>query len=258
MSKSSDYEDAVAANIHNASKGLVGIRHKSGIQSKTSYPDVEVKYKGISTWVEVKMNHTDNLMNPRFKYVGGKWAVSGVDSKAIQELTKYFNASEDAKKWVEALRKFVKDPKNKYTGNPAKMTIHSLVGDRAKDVNSVSLITMKKFLASRPNKNIFKTEPINVGALVTKHYTIGKAAAALYVSSGDDFYRFGDTNPFKFTDKQAPKFKGTNSITYRIGDRSSNFEIMVEVKIKNINAMGSSETSVKPGSSKPNPFANLK
>ena len=72
MSTSSDYEDAVAANIHNASKGVVGIRHKSGIQSMTSYPDVEVKYKGISTWVEVKMNHTDNLMNPRFKYVDGK------------------------------------------------------------------------------------------------------------------------------------------------------------------------------------------
>jgi len=257
MSTSSDYEDAVAANIHNASKGLVGIRHKSGIQSMTSYPDVEVKYKGISTWVEVKMNHTDNLMNPRFKYVG-EWVVSGVDSKAIQELTQYFNASKDAKKWVDELRSFIKNPKNKYTGNPAKMTIHSLVGDRAKDVNSVPLITMKKFLASRPNKNIFKELDVDVGALVTNHYTIGKAAAALYVSSGDDFYRFGNKNPFKFTNKQAPVFKGTNGITYRIGDRSSNFEIMVEVKIKNTNAMGSSETSVKPGSSKPNPFGNLK
>jgi len=257
MSTSSDYEDAVAANIHNASKGLIGIRHKSGIQSMTSYPDVEVKYKGISTWVEVKMNHTDNLMNPRFKYVG-EWVVSGVDSKAIQELTQYFNDSKDANLWVEALRKFVKDPKNKYLGDPANMTIHSLVGDRARDKNSVPLITMKRFLASRPNKNIFKTELIDVGALVTKHYTIGKAAAALYVSSGDDFYRFGKKNPFKFTDKQAPEFKGTNSVTYRIGDRSSNFEIMAEVKIKNVNAMGNSETSVKPGSSKPNPFASLK
>ena len=258
MSTSSDYEDAVAANIHNATKGVIGIRHKSGIQSMTSYPDVEVKYKGISTWVEVKMNHTDNLMNPRFKYVAGKWAVSGVDSVAIQELTQIFNTSKDAKMWVDELRSFIKDPKNKYQGNPAEMTIHSLVGDRAKDKNSVPLITMKKFLASRPNKNIFKIENIDVGSLVTKHYTKGKSAAALYVSSGDDFYRFGNKNPFKFTLKEAPVFKGTNGITYRIGDRSSNFEIMVEVKLKNISAMGSSACSVKPGSSKPNPFSNLK
>jgi hypothetical protein len=33
---------------------------------------------------------------------------------------------------------------------------------------------------------------------------------------------------------------------------------MVEVKLKNISAMGSSACSVKPGSSKPNPFSNLK
>jgi len=138
------------------------------------------------------------------------------------------------------------------------MTLHSLVGDRARDKNSVPLITMKRFLASRPNKNIFKVDGVDVGSLVTDHYTKGKSASALYVSSRDDFYRFGNKNPFKFTLKEAPLFKGTNSITYRIGDRSSNFEIMVEVKLKNTNAMGSSDTSVKPGSSKPNPFSNLK
>ena len=76
MSAKSDlHEHAVAKNIDGTIKGLSAERPKVA----TSFPDVRVDYKTFTgskaVWVEVKMNHTDNLMNPRFSYINGKWQV---------------------------------------------------------------------------------------------------------------------------------------------------------------------------------------
>jgi hypothetical protein len=251
MSSTSDaYEHAIAKSINESIKGLKAERPKVA----TSFPDVKVEYQRFTgnnaVWVEVKMNHTDNLMNPRFYYDGGWKVVESYASPATEKITKLWNASKEANQWIEDLKVFL--VKNKFKGDVRKMTLHSSVTSRKTDINSVPLDIMKKFLATRPTKNICKVENVDVGELVTLHYLKGKSAVAYYVSSGDDFYQFGTKNPLKIPG--VPVFKGMNGIVLRIGDRSGNFEIQAEVKLK---TMPHSKYSVKPGTSKENPFRKI-
>ena len=249
MSSTSDkYEKDVADNINGTIKGLKALRPKVS----TSYPDVMLEYAKFTgsnaVWVEVKMNHTDNLMNPRFQYIKGKWSVpESYKSVATDKLAEMLNADRPTKLWIADLKKYAKE--NGFKGDVEKMSLYSSVTARRNDPNSISLSIMKGFLATRPNKNITKIPGVDVGSLVTLHYTKGKAAVAYYVAAGDDFYQFGNANPLKIP--KVPKFKGSNDVVFRVGDRSSNFEIQAEVKLKTI---ADSPYSCKPGSSKDNPF----
>lgn len=253
MSAPSDkYEHDVAENINGAIKGLVAERPRVS----TSYPDVRVEYGSFTgskaVWVEVKMNHTDNLMNPRFSYINGAWeAGASYKSPATDKLDVIFNKSKEAQDWITGLKKFL--VANDFKGDIRHLTLYSTTTERKSDKNTVSLDLMKKYLKTLPNKNICKISSINVGELATLHYLKGKAAVAYYVSAGDDFYQFGRANPLKIP--KVPVFAGTNDVVFRIGDRSSNFEIMAEVKLKHI---ANSPYSVKPGTSKPNPFKAIK
>jgi hypothetical protein len=258
MSAASDkYEKDVAENIHNsAPKTLTANRPKVS----TSYPDVLVeygRYRGTQNgvWVEVKMNHTDNMMNPRFQYVKGEWQViPSYESEATKKLAKIFNDSKEAQEWIKGLKKYLID-KN-WSGDINNISLHSTTTARNADKNSVPLMMMKGYLSSLPNKNVCKVPNVDIGNLVSLHYLKGKAATAYYLSSGDDFYQFGNENPLKIPD--VPKFEsaaGLNQVVLRIGDRSANFEIQAEVKAK---TLANSKYSVKPGSSKINPFKFVK
>ena len=258
MSAASDkYEKDVAENIHNSSpKSLKASRPKVS----TSYPDVLVEYgsyKGTERgiYIEVKMNHTDNMMNPRFQYTNGKWEViPSYMSDATAKLAEIFNDSKEAQDWIKGLKKYLIE-KN-WSGDINKMALHSTTTARNTNNNSVPLATMKGYLRSLPTKNVCKVPNVDVGDLATLHYLKGKAATAYYLSSGDDFYQFGNKNPLKIPN--VPEFKsaaGTNQVVLRIGDRSSNFEIQAEVKVK---TLAKSIYSVKPGSTKQNPFKLIK
>ena len=254
MSAASDlHEHKVAKTINGSVKNLKAERPKVA----TSFPDVKVEYKNYkgdnAVWVEVKMNHTDNLMNPRFSYINGQWETpASYKSPATDILCDYWNKNKEARAWIEGLKKFL--VKNKWKGDIDKMSLYSSKTERAKDKNSVSVDLMKKYLKTLPNKNICKEANVDVGKLVSTHYLKGKSAIAYYVSSGNDFYQFKlsgfrNANPFNIPD--VPVFKGTNGIVLRVGDRSDNFEIQAEVKLK---TLPHSEYSVYPGTKKINPF----
>lgn len=258
MSAASDkYEKDVAENIHNsAPKTLTASRPRVS----TSYPDVLVEYgnyKGTERgiWVEVKMNHTDNMMNPRFQYVDGNWEViPSYMSDATKKLAEIFNKSKEAQEWIKGLKKYLID--QNWNGDLNKMALHSTTTARNTNKNSVPLAMMKGYLKTLSTKNVCKVPNVDVGDLVSLHYLKGKAAPAYYLSSGDDFYQFGNENPLKIPD--VPKFEssaGANQVVLRIGDRSSNFEIQAEVKAK---TLAKSKYSVKPGSTKQNPFKLVK
>jgi len=253
MSADSDkYEHDVAKSINGAIKGLVAERPRVS----TSFPDVRVEYGNFTgskaIWVEVKMNHTDNLMNPRFTYINGAWeAGESYKSPATDKLDVIFNKSKEAQEWIAGLKVFLAS--SNFKGDIRNLTLYSTTTERKSDKNTVSLELMKQYLKTLPNKNITKISNINVGELATLHYLKGKAAVAYYVSAGDDFYQFGTANPLKIPN--VPVFAGTNDVVFRVGDRSSNFEIQAEVKLKSI---ANSPYSVKPGTNKPNPFRAIK
>jgi hypothetical protein len=255
MSPSEQHEHNVAKFINESIKGLVAERPKVS----TSFPDVRVEYGTFkadkAVWVEVKMNHTDNLMNPRFSYIDGVWVCpASYKSEATDLLCDIWNKNKEAQNWILGLKKFLVE--NKWPGNISKLTLYSSKTERVTDKNTVSVQLMKEYLKTLPNKNICKELSVDVGNLVSLHYLKGKAAKAYYLSAGDDFYQFklpgGKNNPLKIAD--VPVFKGMNSIVLRVGDRSDNFEIQAEVKLKNLPA---SKYSVAPGNSKINPFMHI-
>lgn len=256
MSEASDkYERDVAANINGTIKGLMAERPVVS----TSFPDVRMKYKYLNeVWLEVKMNHTDNMMNPRFSYIDGKWITpESYKSPGTDRLCQLWNASLDAKRWIENLK--IHLLKNNFKGDVSKISLYSSKTERKKDQNSIYVEEMKGYLETLPNKNICKVPNVNVGELATLHYLKGKAAPAHYLSSGDDFYQFGTGNPLRIPGSiqnmpNVPVFAssaGTNEVVLRVGDRSSNFEIQAEVKARHLTK---SDYSVKPGSTKLNPF----
>ena len=112
--KSDQFEKDVANYINESVKGLMAERPKV----PTSYSDVRVIYNRAATkttktssakkavsvkvWVEVKMNHTDNLMNPRFSFIGNKWITDeAYKSPATDILENYWNKNKEAREWIE-------------------------------------------------------------------------------------------------------------------------------------------------------------
>jgi len=215
------------------------------------YADVKVRHQEADHWVEVKMNQGDNLMNPRFCYKHGRWGVPyELVSPATQTLIDHLNENDQAKEWIEDLRKFLATLR--FTGDASNLSIYSAGRDRKADGNSVSVRQMKEFLRARDNKNICVVPHADVGKLVAEHYLFGKGAPAHYISCGDDFYRLSVDDPLGLVD--VPIFSGFNRLAFRVGDRSRRHEIMPEVKLYDIK---SSSFSVQPESSKYNPFKSL-
>lgn len=238
MSAASDkYEKDVADNLKKL--GIKAERPKVG----TDYPDVRVDYNKRTSWLEVKMNHTDNLSNPRMFYENGKWQTT-YKTPAAQYAVDILNSSPQTKKFLQDIAKF--------TGIPFKSLKIPTTKSGLKDPGAVPLKQMKDYF-SKPgvNRYIANKENVDLGQVVTEHYTIGKTEPAEYMQAGDDFYRIGKGDPFKLG-ATIPLLKGIGDFKVRIGTRSEFYEVQAEIKIKQ---MPMSAYSVKPGTTKKNPFS---
>ena len=267
--KSDAYEKAVAKYADGSVKGLKASRPPVA----TTFSDILVEYTrpaqkasrgkpaqkavAVKTWLEVKMNHTDNLMNLRLSYVNGAWKIESEDSQnspGAISLANEINADPEAKAWLADLENWLTKntkAKTRFTGDPTNFSLYSTKTPRKNDPNSISPETMKLFLATRPTKNICAIPNFDIGKIVRLHYTQGKAASVPYISAGDDFYRLGRSNPLKIPN--VPEFSGTNRLVFRVGDRTGNFELQPEVKLLSSQAKHSIY-SVKPRTTKKNPF----
>ena len=245
-SKTSDaFEHSVAESINKfSSSGITAVRPPAD----TSLPDVLVTVKGVgSSFVEVKMNHTDNLANPRVFYDGSKWATSyktPVASYAVELL----NSSSQAAKWIRDLTKFAKIKNAK-----VPTTIGGL-----KDPSAVPLETMVEYVESMGNRYIAIESDVDIGALVTEHYTTGKEQPANYMQAADDFYLIGHEDPLGLVSvaRGIPVLAGFGDFKVRVSTRSSFYEVQAEVKIKKM-VPSNSKYSTLLGTKKVNPFSLL-
>lgn len=242
MSTASDkYERDVTAYI-NKMKGMQAARPSVG----ASYSDVLITKclnKACRAWVEVKMGHTDNMSNVRVFYQDGEWHTTyktPVAASTVQML----NESPDAEVFVKKLVKFTGIPE-KYIIIPTNKAPLQLEG-------AVPLKSMQRFFKDGgAGQYVAEKTNVNMGTLITKHYTKGKTEPAYYMQAGDDFYRVSDNNPLNLSTK-IPLLSGKGNFRVRVGMRSDFYEIQTEMKIA---SMPVSDYSVKPGTKKKNPFS---
>jgi len=233
VSKASDmYEMSIVKQI-NLNEGFTAT---GGTSVKLS--DVYITdFNGESSWLEVKMNHTDNLSNPRFFYDSHKWMTS-YKTKAAEFGVKLLNESVDAAEFIRDI------------GHGHNIAIGTNKSHLKWD-NVISLGKMKSYFnQDGVNRYIAIKKNVDLGRVVTDHYLYGKAEPAYYMQAGDDFYMIGDDNPLGLTD-DIPALSGTGDYKVRVSTRSSFYEVQAEIKIKD---MPSSDYSLKPGTDKKSPL----
>lgn len=241
MSAASDLFESNIAKSINSVKGVTATRPTAD----TALSDVLItKFndKPARAWVEVKMNHTDNLSNPRVFYSDGKWQTT-YKTPAAGAAVDILNKSTDAKEFVKKIAKF--------SGIPVSKIIIPTNKGMLSNPNSVPLEVMREYFEQPGvNRYIANEQNYALGEVVTAHYTIGKKEPAYYMQAGDDFYLISKKNPLKLSTK-IPVLSGRGDFKVRVATRSEFYEVQAEIKIKN---MPSSEFSVKKGTSKKNPF----
>lgn len=214
----------------------------------TKYADIKLKLNRQETWLEVKMNHTDNLGNTRVSYVNGKWQAAAPLDPVKKFAIDYLTNDRQTQKFLQDIAEFAGIP------NWKDMTVPSTQGF-LKNKNAVSYEKMKEYMSSR-TQYILDIPNVDLGALVTRHYLEGKAEPAHYMQAGDDFYMIGKKNPLGLPNnipELGRKGQCMGAFKMRIGIRGSKpfYEIQPEIKILD---MPSSPYSVKPGTRKKNPF----
>lgn len=231
MSKASDKFERDVADFINSIPGLKAERPKAG----TEYSDIKVTRGNIISWIEVKMNHRDNLSNPRFFYEHNQWKTSYKTPVAL-ELVELLNKSNQSATFIKNISEFSNIPKDKIFISTTKSGL--------KKENVVSLEAMKAYF-SQPNVNryILFEEDFDIGNIVTRHYLEGKKEPVYYLQAGNDFYMFGTENPLGF-DSRVPVFSGRGDIKVRVATRSKFYEIQAEVKLNKIDV--ESQFSFKP------------
>ena len=247
MSAVSDkYEEDVAKAI-DLNENVSAERPKVSVK----FADIKIhEYKGrkipasAPVWVEVKMNHTDNLGNTRVAWDGKKWTASMKPGKRepIKEFAiEYLSKSPEIKRFLKDIEKFsgIKNPK-------LPTTLGGL-----KEPGAVPLDVMRKYFQTKPNQYILNIQNVDLGKLVTDHYIFGKEEPAYYLQAADDFYMIGNKNPLRLP-ASIPRLRGRGDFKMRIGLRTQYYEIQPEIKITK---MEYSSFSVKPGTQKKNPFA---
>jgi hypothetical protein len=238
---SDKYEQDVADYI-NQFPGVDAKRPK--VSSK--YADVLTQFNGAKTWIEVKMNHTDNLGNTRVSYIDGKWTAAQpldpIKNFAIEYLTK----SKETQQFLQNIAKHAG------ISNWKNMTVPSTKGGLSKD-NAVTRDQMANYFKNR-TQYILNVPNVDLGELVTNHYLQAKIEPAHYLQAGDDFFMIGTQNPLKLS-RDIPVLgasgKARGTFKMRIGVRSQFYEVQPEIKILN---MGESPYSIRPGTKKKNPF----
>ena len=241
--KSDRYEKNIAAALDKI-KGVTAERPKVS----SAYADIYVTAQnGNACWIEVKMNHTDNLGNPRVYYDGKKWDTTYTMPSAHKSV-ELLNKSDETKLFVEAISKFsgIKNPKIPTSKLGRGTNFRGL-----KDKDAVPLEVMREYFSQPGINRYIMTEPdVNLGKEVTDHYLKGKAEPAYYMQAGDDFYMIGRSNPLKLN-KNIPLLSGAGPFRIRIATRSAYYEVQAELKIQE---MPKSRYSIMPKTKKTNPF----
>ena len=214
----------------------------------STYSDVLVKHNNQRVWIEVKMNHTDNLGNTRASYDGNAW-LAAVEKRGSLEgkigplktyIVKMLN--DHAKNFVKSIQKA--------TG---KTKLNTNIGPQKTDKDTVNLEEMKAFMAKQNDQYIITVSGQNLGKVVRDHYSMGgKSETVYYMQAGDDFYRLSNEDPLGVA-ADVPMFEGTGEFRMRVGIRSRQYEIQPEVKVK---TMAYSPYSIKAGTKKKNPFTH--
>lgn len=214
----------------------------------STYSDVLVKHKGKNVWIEVKMNHKDNLGNTRASWDGSNW-VSAPEKKGplkgkMGPLKVYI-----AKMLKKHASKFVADI-TKATG---KTKLNTNIGPQKKDPDTVNHEEMKAYMATQKDQYIISVPNQDLGEVVKAHYAEGgKTEATYYLQAGDDFYRLSNEDPLGVA-SDVPMFAGKGDFRMRVAIRSKQYEIQPEVKVNN---MANSPYSIKQGTKKKNPFTS--
>lgn len=266
-SKASDaFEKTIAENINALS--VDGKYKASRPVASTAYSDVKItRNDGKTAWLEVKMNHTDNIGNPRVFYDenNGGWQ-STYSTPAAKFCCDILNDSDEAKAFIQELKLWLceqlldakeddevwnvvtkKNKDNNYKPKDLKIILPTTKGG-LKQKGAVPLSVMRKFVEKHGDRYVMRYVG-DITNLVTAHYTEGKAEPAYYIQAKDDLYKISSKNPFNW---KVPLFKvpaGTCHI--RISTRTGFYEIQSEIKIKE---MSNSEYSLKPNTNKKCPF----
>lgn len=238
MSAASDrYEKDVADNVNK----IPGVKAERP-PGDTAYADVKITYKNKVHWMEVKMNHTDNLSNPRVYYENGEWKTTYKTPSAAAAV-KILNSDPKTAKFLKDISQF--------SGIPLKDLRIPTTKGGLKHEGAVPLHIMKAYF-DQPNVNryIANSNGMDLGKVVTEHYTKGKAAPAYYMQAGDDFYRISNADPFGLGSR-VPLLTGIGDFKVRVATRSEFYEVQAEIKIAK---MPDSKFSLKPGTRKSNPF----
>ena len=223
MSAASDKYELDTAKYMNT---VVRMLDKKGFAKRpkvgTDFADVQMKFRNVETWCEVKMSHTDNLSNPRVFYINGKWDTT-YTTPAAKYAVDILNKSNDTKKFLKDIAK--------YSGIPLKQLRIPTTKSGLREPGAVPLKVMFAYF-SQPGmtRYIADEKNYNLGKVVTEHYTIGKTKPAYYMQAGDDFYMISNKNPFKF--KGVPALSGRGDFRVRIATRSDYYEVQAEIKIK--------------------------
>lgn len=238
MSARSDKFEIDVANNIDKFPGITALRPRVG----TEYADVLMEFNRKKTWLEVKMSHTDNLSNPRVFYKHGKWDTT-YKTPSAKKAVDILNKSSQTLRFLEDLSKFSDIPLD-------DIKIPTTKGG-LKENGAVPLEIMKKYFSqSNINRYIATEENMNMGSIVTEHYTKGKKEPAYYMQAGDDFYRISKKDPFNIGIK-IPELSGVGDFKVRVATRSQFYEVQAEMKIKK---MPNSLYSLKPDTKKKNPF----
>lgn len=264
--KSDAYELAMAEHINSLGKpgGLCEGRIKAKRpQASTQYSDVKVWYipkKSTSkafpsdgAWIEVKMNHSDNLVNTRVWFEKNKWH-SINQSENSRYIADWISKNDYTKTWIAELRSFLKNQLNWTEQNIKNLIIPKDKAHFGKP-NCITPEEMAKFMSTRQDTYFMRNYNVHIFPILEGHLLNGgKAEPASMIQTADDLYRLGRTNfsGFEhFMDLPIPDAIG--NVHARLTLRSNGvIEMKPEVKMTKIN--NASKYSLKPGSTKMLPF----
>lgn len=236
MSKRSDKHERIIAEHLDSMHNVTAVRPIAG----TDYSDIKLTYNGNASWLEVKMNHQDNLANPRVYYHENEWKTryfTPVAGNIVQELNKSLKS-----------REFVYSISD-YCGMAYESIYIPTLRSQMDVDNAVPRVKMRSYCKENGGY-IIDYQDRDLTELVTKHYVEGKREPAYYMQAGDDFFMISNTNPLGLS-SDIPMLSGTGKYRVRVSNRSKFYEIQAEVKMTSI---ANSGFSVLPNSFKRNPF----
>lgn len=236
MSKASDAREHLVASAINLLPNVSAFRPTLG----TQYSDVKVNFRNKESWLEVKMNHKDNLANPRVYYHENTWKTR-YSTPVAHDIVQELNKSQVSRDFVYSVADYC---------GMAYETIYIPTnrGEMGTE-NSVPRDKMRSYCKNN-GAYVLDYQDYDLSELVSSHYTKGKAEPAYYLQAGDDFFMITNCNPLGLS-SEIPQLQGTGKFRVRVSNRSKFYEVQAEIKMT---SLLSSPFSVLPNSLKQNPF----